>query len=81
MTRAENLANAIELMAKANHYMLGIVEPITLDEIGDARQLLINRQNTLLPSQRARFKRLDLALDITELLLDALVDQKEQNDG
>ena len=69
MTRAEQLAEAFELVAKTNHYMIGIVEPYTADELQEAKQLLITRQNRLSepgPALAAYYDRLDLALDLVE---------------
>jgi hypothetical protein len=45
MTRAQNLANALYHVAFANHYMVGVTETVTAEEIADARQILIDRQN------------------------------------
>jgi hypothetical protein len=64
MDRYEQLADAYEAVARANHYMVGIVEPCTADERDEAEQVLITRQNAL-PQHRGRaHKRLDLALDL-----------------
>lgn len=65
MERPEQLANAYEALARANHYMLGIVEPVTDDERNAAEQILIARQNAG-PQKGATYKRLDLALDCLE---------------
>lgn len=64
-TRTEQLAEAVYKVAKANHYMVGIVEPVTQDEIDGARELLIDKQNALHPAN-ARYAVCDLALDILD---------------
>ena len=64
--RFEQLADAYEAVAKADHYMVGIVEKVTDDELLDAEQLTITRQNALPPRMRTRHRRLDLALDLIE---------------
>jgi hypothetical protein len=65
MTRSEQLADAMLLIAKCNHYMVGLVESVTPDEIDAAEQILITGQNNL-ASQSSLFKRYDLALDLIE---------------
>jgi hypothetical protein len=65
MTRAEQLADAYEAIARTNHYMVGIVETVTETERDDAEQILITRQNAGKQSGAA-YKRLDLALDLIE---------------
>lgn len=66
MTRAEQLADAYEAVASADHYMVGIVETVTDDELGDAQQILITRQNALTDESGEAFKVLELALDLIE---------------
>ena len=67
MERYEQLADAYQAVASANHYMIGIVEPYTDDELDQAKQELIMRQNAvdkvLDPEQ---FAVLDLALELIE---------------
>ena len=67
MERYEQLADAYQAVASANHYMIGIVEPFTDDEYDQAKQELIMRQNAvdkvLDPEQ---FAVLDLALELIE---------------
>ena len=79
-TRAEQLADAYEAVARANHYMVGIIETVTDDERDEAEQILIRRQNDLVghhwppgsPGHRhfhrkgGPFARLDLALDVLD---------------
>jgi hypothetical protein len=63
--RSIQIANAYEAVARANHYMVGIVgKKPGIVELEDAKQVLINRQNILRPG--SAFKRLDLALDLIE---------------
>jgi hypothetical protein len=73
MSRAEQLAEALILVARSNHYMVGIVEPVTQDEIDSARQILITKQNALSHAylgdsdqQALDYGILDLAIDFTE---------------
>jgi hypothetical protein len=47
MTRAEQLAEALEAIAKVNHYMVGLTAKVTNDELRDAEQILITKQNAL----------------------------------
>lgn len=79
-TREQQLADAYEAVAKANHYMIGIVEQFSDDELEAAKQILIERQNALVghhwplgsPGYRhfhrqgGAFARLNLALDLIE---------------
>jgi hypothetical protein len=64
--RFEQLADAYEAVAMTNHYMVGIVEKFTDDELAGAYRLIINRQNALPPHHKTRHKRLSLALDLIE---------------
>ncbi len=61
MTRSQQLADAFYAMAYANHYMVGIVEAYTVEELLDAEQILIDREVINLPNDT-----LDLALDLIE---------------
>jgi hypothetical protein len=64
-TRPQQLADALYAVAEADHYMVGIVEPVTRDELDDAEQILIARQNAAKLASR-EFSVCDLALDIVE---------------
>lgn len=66
MTRGEQLATAYEAVARVNHYMVGIVETVTDDELAEAEQILITRQNNLPRVDRAPYRRLSLALTLIE---------------
>lgn len=63
-TREYQLADAYELIAQANHYMVGLVEGVTDDERDEAEQVLVERQNNI-PRGR-RWRRLEFALDLLE---------------
>lgn len=65
MTRAEQLADAYEAVARTDHYMVGIVESVTDAERDTAEQILITRQNAGKQSGAA-YRRLDLALDLLQ---------------
>lgn len=62
MTRSEQLADAYEEVAHADHYMVGIVESVTDDERDAAEQILITRQNSCAPDTSA-WEVFELALD------------------
>lgn len=47
MTRVEQLVEALILVSRADHYMVGIVEPVTLNELEGAKQALIDKENAL----------------------------------
>lgn len=66
MTRSEQLANALYAVAKADHYMVGIVEPITKDELDAAEQILIAEQNLQKPNNAA-YRLYALALDMVAM--------------
>ncbi len=73
MERHEQLADALEAVARVNHYMVGIVGDHCADEIDAAEQLLIDRQNSVanaMPASReeSRYMDLELALDLVEAL-------------
>jgi len=64
--RHEQLADAYLLVSEADHYMVGIVEKVTHDEMDAAEQVLIARQNDM-PSwatASAQYRALDRALDL-----------------
>ncbi len=69
MTRAERLAEAMLAIAKANHYMVGLVETVTDEELIEAEQILIRHQNSLIIRHGAVFQRYELALDLIEQLI------------
>ncbi len=62
MTRSEQLADAFLLVARANHYMVGIVEAYTVEEILDAEQIIITWSN----DADNEDKSIELALDLIE---------------
>lgn len=64
--RGEQIADAYEAIARANHYMVGLVETVTFDETETARQILIRRQNALPNNKARRYRVLNLALDLVE---------------
>ena len=68
MTRSEQLAQAFETVAVANHYMIGVVEKYSDDELAEAKQILIKKQNSVPESLvgKSRWRSLDLALDLVE---------------
>jgi hypothetical protein len=65
LTRAQNLADAILAIACANHYMVGLSETVTTDELDAAEQILITKQNSTDPTDIA-WLHLDLALDLID---------------
>jgi hypothetical protein len=69
MERPEQLAEALRAVARANHYMVGIVETVTRDELDAAEQILIAQQNALgAPSDAPAIQELELALDMVEAM-------------
>jgi hypothetical protein len=46
MTRSEQLADAMILVAEADHYMVGLTETVTWDELTEAKDILITQQNS-----------------------------------
>jgi hypothetical protein len=71
--RPTHIADALEIIAKADNYMVGIANPsdYSSDEFDEAEQILINRQNKLdcygeayRRRNQQRFKQLELALDL-----------------
>lgn len=60
--RYEQLADAFVAVATANHYMVGITDIYTPEELDDAEQVLINRSNDANNSNDV----LELALDLVE---------------
>lgn len=65
MERHEQLAEAYIAVARANHYMIGIIEQVTGAELDAAEQVLIAQQNAG-PQYGALYRRLGLALDFLE---------------
>lgn len=65
MERFEQLARALVKVAKANHYMIGIVEPVTQDEIDGAQHWLVSLQNKK-PQLSRGYEILELALNLIE---------------
>jgi len=65
-TRPEQLADALFQVARVNHYMVGIIDPITPAELDQAEQILIDGQNACPKTNGARFRQYDLALDLVE---------------
>lgn len=63
--RAEQLAHAMLQIAKVNHYMVGLVDRVSADEVAAAQQILITGQNAL-RSVGALHRRYELALDLLE---------------
>lgn len=64
-TRGEQLANAMCCIAACNHYMVGLVEKVTIDEMNEAEQHIIERQNKARQDGEP-WKVYDLALDMLE---------------
>lgn len=64
--RCIQLADAYEAVARTNHYMVGVVEKVTFDELCEAEQELIHRQNDLPNDKTLRYWVLDFALDLIE---------------
>ena len=62
--RAQDLATAYKAVAEVNHYMVGITEPTTLDELLSAETILIDEQNAC-PLNK-QWEILELALDLIE---------------
>lgn len=65
-TRIEQLTDAMLRIAKDNHYMVGLVERVTADELDGAEQALIRLQNDTREGS-GLYKRCELALDLIEL--------------
>lgn len=64
--RPTQLAAAYLAVARTNHYMVGIVEPVTDDELDAAEQLLITEENKPATTRKASSKAITLALDLVE---------------
>ena len=65
MTRSEQLADAYIKLARADHYMIGIIETVTADERDAAEQILITQQNSVANDTQV-WAQLELALDVLE---------------
>lgn len=65
-TRPEQIAEAFSRVAKANHYMIGFIGKVTLDELDAAEQCLIALENADREryGQPTRSKRYDLAFEL-----------------
>jgi len=68
MERHEQIAEALILIAKSNHYMVGLKETVTSHELEAAKQILINLQNAT-PEGTRKWHLYDLALDISERVI------------
>lgn len=62
-TRTQQLADAFMHVAQCNHYMVGIIEPFTDDELLAAEQILIARENSTKSVQK---RVCSFALDMIE---------------
>lgn len=66
-SRGEQLADAYEAVATADHYMVGIVETVSDAELDEAFGILVDRQNATDPEQYPeQFAVYDLALTLIE---------------
>lgn len=68
-TRSEQLADAMLAIAKADHYMIGLVETVTWEEAVEAEQVLIKAQNAMVVTDSHEHKRYDLAIDLIEQVI------------
>jgi len=66
--RYEQIAEALILIAKSNHYMVGLKERVTSHELEAAKHILINLQNAT-PEGTLSWYIYDLALDISEKVI------------
>lgn len=66
------LADAFEAVARANHYMVGIIELLERDDLDAAEQILITRQSVAKAGGAAQ-RRLSLALDLIGLHRDMMI--------
>ncbi len=64
--KARQLADAILFVARIDHYMVGIIEPVLPHEIRTAKQILISQQNALPKQSGMIFQRYELALELLE---------------
>jgi hypothetical protein len=62
MTRAEQLAEAYILTSMVDHYMIGVVEPVTFDDLEAAKAILIDYDN----AENNKNNIINLALDLVE---------------
>jgi hypothetical protein len=67
MERFEQLADAITAIVRADHYMVGLVEAVTLSEIDAAYQIFVDSQNACDEGGEA-WTLMDKALDYCEAL-------------
>ena len=65
-SRAEQLADAYEAIARINHYMVGITARVTTEERDEAQAILVGRINAISSSEKPGiiYNRLQLAYDI-----------------
>ena len=66
MTRSEQIADAFHAVAKANHWMVSVTERVTIDDLDEATQILITRQNEG-PQSGKTFKTFELAFALMEI--------------
>lgn len=70
--RARDLAVALQLVSRANHYMVGITFQHSQEELDVAEQILIDSQNGINPlagaQERNQWEVLERALDLVVLL-------------
>lgn len=64
--RPTQLAAAYLAVARVNHYMVGIVEPVTDDELDAAEQILITEENKPATARKASTYAIGLALDLVQ---------------
>jgi hypothetical protein len=67
VTRPQHVASALLALARADHYMIGLIEDITLEELNDAEQILITRQNRCRTTNSIYYRTLDRALDLLDI--------------
>lgn len=65
-TRGQRLADAFFAVAGVNHYMVGIVEPFTDEELTEAEQILIAGENESARGNSHIKEQYTLALDLVE---------------
>jgi len=64
-----HLADAFLAVARVNHYMVGIIESCSAEELEGAKQILIARQNAG-PQSGMVFREFDLALDLLDVAIE-----------
>ena len=63
--KAAHLAEAFIRVARANHYVVGVTHAYTIEQLDDAEQIVITKQNRG-PQTGPTFAVLDRALDLIE---------------